>query len=137
MAYDAELDLVEVNSAANPSVAKIMDYGKYRYLQEKQESRQKSKSKGPQIKEVRLSFKISPHDLGFKTKQAQKFLDQGDKVKVAVKLKGREMMYARKIQEMLRNFAQAAGGTVVGPTERMGNRFSAVIEKAKDEAKNS
>ncbi len=127
LAYEGELDLVEVNSSTSPPVVKIMDYGKYRYSQEKQESRQKSKSKGPEIKEVRLSLKISVHDLDFKTKQAQKFLDNGDKVKVAVKLIGREMMFRHKAYEMIENFRKNINAESESKIERLGNNFSAIL----------
>lgn len=127
LAYEGELDLVEVNSSTARPVVKIMDYGKYRYNQEKQESRQKSKSKGPEIKEVRLSLKISEHDLDFKTKQAQKFLDSGDKVKVAVKLIGREMMFRAKAYEMIENFRKNINAEFESKVERLGNNFSAVM----------
>ena len=129
LSFEAGLDLVEVNSSANPPVAKIMDYGKYRYSQEKQESRQKSKSKGPELKEVRLSLKISSHDLDFKSRQAQKFLENGDKVKVAVKLIGREMMFRNKAYEMIENFRKTIGVEYESKVERLGDNFSAVLIK--------
>lgn len=129
LAYEAGLDLVEVNSQANPPVAKIMDYGKYRYTQEKQESKQKSKSRGPEIKEVRLSLKISPHDLDFKTKQAKKFLANGDKVKISVKLIGREMMFRQKAYEMVNKFRETVNAEYESPVERLGNQFSAILIK--------
>lgn len=135
LAYDAGLDLVQV-SAANPPVTKIIDYGKYRYAQEKQESRQKVKSKAPEIKEIRISLKINQHDLDFKTKQAKKFLDDGDKVKVVVKLMGREMMFASRVREVLENFKNLAEGEFEGPVEKMGSRFSAILKGKKDETKN-
>jgi len=106
-----------------------MDYGKYRYSQEKQASKQKQKSKGPETKEVRLSLKISSHDLEFKTRQAQRFLDEGDKVKVTVKLIGREMMYQTKAREMIENFRQNTKSEYESPVERLGNQFSAVLIK--------
>lgn len=136
LAHEKELDLVQVNSS-NPPVAKIMDYGKYRYAQEKQESRQKVKSRGPEIKEIRLSLKIDKHDLDFKTKQAQKFLADGDKVKVSVKLMGREMMFSSRVKEILESFAKGASGEFEGPIERMGSRFSAILRKKPNETKNS
>lgn len=136
LAYEAGLDLVEVNPHANPPVAKIMDYGKYRYAQEKQESKQKSKSKVPETKEVRLSLKISAHDLNFKTKQAQKFLASGNKVKITVKLIGREMMYRHKAHEMVEQFRQKTQTQYESPVERLGNQFSAVLIQKKNEAKN-
>lgn len=126
LAHEAELDLVKVNNS-NPPVVKIMDYGKYRYAQEKQESRQKVKSKGPEIKEIRLSMKINPHDFDFKVKMAQKFLEDGDKVKVAMKLMGREMMFSSRAKEILENFRQNAQGEFEGPIEKMGNRFSVIL----------
>jgi len=127
LSFEAGLDLVEVNSNTSPPVVKIMDYGKYRYLQEKQISRQKSKSKGPEIKEIRLSLKISSHDLDFKTRQAQKFLDEGDKVKVSVKLIGREMMFRKKAYEMTENFRKNISAEFESRVERLGNNFSAIL----------
>ena len=127
MAYEAGLDLVEVNANANPPVTKIMDYGKYRYAQKKQESKQKSKSKGPEIKEVRLSLKISSHDSAFKSRQAQKFLKEGNKVKITVKLLGREMMYHQKAHEMIDKFRQEIGAEYESPVERLGNQFSTIL----------
>lgn len=114
-----------------------MDYGKYRYAQEKQESRQKVKAKAPEIKEIRISLKINPHDLDFKAKLAQKFLSGGDKVKVTVKLIGREMMFARRVHEVLDNFKNQAGGEFEGPVEKLGNRFSAILRRNTNETKNS
>ncbi len=112
---------------ASPPVTKMMDYGKYCYNQEKLESRQKSKTKAPGIKEIRLSIKISPHDLDFKVKQAQKFLKSGDKVKVTVKLMGREMMFSQKAHELLEDFRNKINGKFEGSIEKTGNRFSVVI----------
>lgn len=131
MAHEADTDLVQVSNppAGGLPVVKMMDYGKYRYLQEKLESRQKTKTKAPEIKEIRLSLKINTHDLDFKIKQAQKFLNNGDKVKVAVKLIGREMMFAEKVKALLENFKTQSGGEFDGSIERMGNRFSTIIRK--------
>lgn len=139
LAYEAGLDLVQVTPrpGGGPPVVKIMDYGKYRYAQEKQESKQKVKSRGPEIKEIRISLKINQHDLDFKTKQAEKFLNQGDKVKVTLKLVGREMMFAKRVQEVLDNFKNLAGGQFEGPIERMGSRFSVILKRKLNETKNS
>jgi len=139
LAYEAGLDLVLVNANSKPPVAKIIDYGKYRYAQEKQESKQKAKSKGSETKEIRLSLKIDEHDLNFKTKQAERFIANGDKVKLAIKLIGREMMFQNKVRELIDNFCQRVNAQVESPIERMGNRFSVIIvgKKDKNEAKNS
>lgn len=129
LAYEAGLDLIEVNANAKPPVTKIMDYGKYRYVQGKQESKQKSKSKGPELKEIRLSLKINQHDLDFKIKQARRFLEDGDKVKLTVKLIGREMMFANKVHDLINNFANQAQAKPETRLERLGNRFSTIIVK--------
>lgn len=113
-----------------------MDYGKYRYAQEKQESHQKVKSRGPEIKEIRISLKISSHDLDFKSKQAKKFLEDGDKVKVTVKLMGREMMFRERVREVLENFKNLANGEFEGPIEKLGNRFSTILRGKKNETEN-
>src|SRR3990172_8287118 len=105
LAFEAGLDLVEVNPHSQPSVVKIIDYGKYQYNIQKQQAKQKSKSKGPEIKEIRSSFKISEHDLDFKIKQARKFFQAGDKVRLSLRLVGREMKFQQKVREMFEKFA--------------------------------
>jgi len=132
LAYEANLDLVEVNANAKPPVTKIMDYGKYRYMQEKQASKQKSRSKGPEIKEIRLGLKINQHDLDFKIRQAQRFLSQGDKVKLTVKLIGREMMFQSKVNNLINNFLKQAQAISETKVERLGNRFSMIISRKKN-----
>ncbi len=133
LAFEEGLDLVEVNPNSNPPVTKIMDYGKYRYAQEKQESKQKSKSKGPELKEIRLGLKINQHDLNFKIKQAQKFLEDGNKVKLTVKLVGREMMFAGRVHDLVNNFTSRAQAEPETKIERLGNRFSTIIVRKKKE----
>jgi len=135
LAFESELDLVLVNASSNPPVAKIIDYGKYRYAQEKQESKQKAKSKGTETKEIRLSLKIDEHDLAFKTKQAERFIKDGDKVKLGIKLIGREMMFQNKVRQLVDDFCQRSGAQVESPVERMGNRFSVIIVGKKDSKK--
>ncbi len=136
LAYEAGLDLILVNASSNPPVAKILDYGKYRYLEKKLESKQRAKSDGPQTKEIRLSLKIDEHDLNFKIKQAQNFIGDGDKVKLAIKLIGREMMFQEKVRELVNSFAEKTGAQVEGPVERMGNRFSVIISGKQKDNKN-
>lgn len=129
LALAANLDLVIVNPSAEPPVAKVIDYGKFRYLKQKQESRQKSKTKGPEIKEIRLSLKIDPHDLAFKIQRAKKFLASGDKVKVTVKLIGREMAFKQRAYEIIERFQNETESQRESSTEKMGNRFFAVLTK--------
>lgn len=127
LAYEKGFDLVLINEMANPPIAKLMDYGKYQYMQGKQAAKQKAKAKEIEIKEIRLSIKISEHDLEVKIAQAKRFLDDGDKVKIAVQLKGREMMFANKVSALIERFKNETSGTYEKPIERMGTRFFATI----------
>ena len=143
LASENNLDLVLINEKANPPICKLMDYGKYIYSQTKQISKQKAKSRGPELKEVRFGIKIDQHDLDFKTKQVKKFLERGDKVKVSVQLRGREMMFQDRVRYLIEKIKNDAGGifekpasSAGGPIERLGPRFFATIMKAKDEIKN-
>ena len=90
MAEDKELDLVCIAPKAKPPVCKLLDYGKYRYEQQKKEKEARKKQKTTQIKEIRLSVFIEEHDIKVKAKTASKFLDEGDKVKVSLRFRGRE-----------------------------------------------
>jgi len=91
LAIEKKLDLVKISPQAKPPVCKIMDYGKFKYDQQKREKDSKKKQKQIQVKEVRLSVKIDKHDLETNANRAIKFLEAGDKVKVALRFKGREM----------------------------------------------
>ncbi|MFA5000085.1 MAG: translation initiation factor IF-3 [Patescibacteria group bacterium] len=104
MAREAELDLVEVNPKANPPVVKIVNLGQLKYEKEKQAHRQKMQQKKVDIKNIRLSFRISEHDLGLRIAQAEKFLAKDDKVKVELILRGRERQYPQKAGEIMRGF---------------------------------
>ena len=93
MAIEAELDLVKIAPTAKPPVCKIIDYRKYRYEQAKREKEAKKKQKVTEVKEIRLSPNIDDNDLNTKANQARKFLDKGDKVKVTLRFRGREMAH--------------------------------------------
>lgn len=93
MAREAGLDLVEIAPQANPPVSKILDYGKYKFEQEKRIKDSKKKQKLIKIKEIRMQPKIEKHDLEFKTAHIKEFLDDGDKVKVTVRFRGRELAH--------------------------------------------
>jgi translation initiation factor IF-3 len=101
------LDLVLISPGANPPVARVMDYGKYRYEQQKREKEAKKKQRIIQVKEVRLSPSIEEHDLFVKASHAAKFLDEGDKVKVSLRFRGRERGRTQKGFEVMEHFAQA------------------------------
>ena len=91
LAYDRGVDLVLISPTAKPPVAKIMDYGKFKYQQEKKKKEAKKNQKKIEIKEVKLSVKIAENDINFKVKQAREFLEKDKHVKFRVFLKGREM----------------------------------------------
>jgi translation initiation factor IF-3 len=104
MAREAGLDLVEVNPAANPPVAKIMDYGQFKYEKEKKAHKQKMQQKKVDTKGIRLSVRISRHDLDMRLEQAEKFLNKGHKLKVELILKGREKAHPERAREVMRDF---------------------------------
>ena len=93
MAKDKDLDLVEVSPNANPPVCKILDYGKYRFEQEKKLRDAKKNQKVLKLKEIRMQPKIGSGDLDTKAKHIQEFLDEGDKVKVTIRFRGRELAH--------------------------------------------
>ena len=103
-AAEANLDLVNISPNAAPPVCKIMDYGKYRYDQQKKEKEAKKKQKTTELKEIRLGIFTEAHDLETKAAMAVKFLNGGDKVKVSMRFRGREMGYVDKGRETMLNF---------------------------------
>jgi translation initiation factor IF-3 len=105
MADNRKLDLVLISPNAKPPVAKIMDYGKYRYEQQKREKEARKKQKIIQVKEIRLTTFIEKHDLDVKANNAGKFLKEGDKVKVSLRFRGRERGRTEKGFEVMERFA--------------------------------
>lgn len=93
-ALEAGLDLVEVSANADPPVCRIMDYGKFRYEQSKKQAEAKKKQTVIEVKEIKLRPKTEKHDLDFKIKNIRKFIEQKNKVKVTVRFRGREIVYA-------------------------------------------
>ena len=106
MAREAELDLVKIAPTAKPPVCKIIDYGKYRYEQARREKEAKKKQKTVEIKEVRLSPNIDENDLNTKVNAARKFIQKGDKVKVTLRFRGREMAHVQSSKKILDVFAE-------------------------------
>ncbi len=131
LAFDAGVDLVELNPNHSPPIVKILDFGKYRYEQEKKLRESKSKNKGPELKEIRLSRKIDEHDLATKARRAKEWLDHGDKVRVYLQLIGREMMFADQARGIIDTFLTLSGGSYEQEPNRLGNRIIAIIRKMK------
>jgi len=105
-AEEASLDLVEINPTSKPPVCKIMDFGKYRYEQSKKERESRLKRKNIELKEVKVRPKIDVHDYETKKKTVLRLLKGGDKVKVTLMFKGREMAYRKQGQEMMAKMAE-------------------------------
>ena len=106
LADDAGLDLVKIAPTAKPPVCKIVDYGKYRYEQVRREKEAKKKQKTVEVKEIRLSPNIDTNDLNTKMNAARKFLSKGDKVKVTLRFRGREMAHMASSKHILDDFAE-------------------------------
>jgi len=107
LAISKNLDLVKIVQNAVPPVCKIMDYGKSMFEKTKKEKEAKKSQKVVSVKEVRVSAKIEEHDFDFKVKNAYKFLQEGDKVKVTIRFRGRELRYTVNGKEVLAKFADA------------------------------
>lgn len=110
MAQDVNLDLVEVAPQADPPVCKILDYGKYRFELEKKLRDSKKKQKLQVLKEIRMQPKINDHDLSFKARHIQEFLDDGDKVKVTIRFRGRELAHTELGLDVLNSVLAKLGG---------------------------
>ena len=113
LAEEANLDLVKIAPTANPPVCRVMDYGKYRFEQAKKEKENRKNQKVVETKEVRLSLNIDTNDFNTKVNQANKFLKNGDKVKVSIRFRGREMAHSKLGLDVMERFGQAIeGGTI-------------------------
>ncbi|MCL1893123.1 MAG: translation initiation factor IF-3 [Holophagaceae bacterium] len=110
IAFEKGLDLVEVSPAANPPVCRIMDYGKYKFMEAKREHAARAKQKNIVVKEVKFRPRTDDHDFDFKVKHILRFLGDGDKVKVVVMFRGREVVHRdigfRIIEEVLERVAE-------------------------------
>ena len=107
MAEAANLDLVKIAPQAQPPVCKIMDYGKYRFEQAKREKEARKNQKVVDVKEIRLSLNIDTHDFNTKLNHTQRFIKGGDKVKVSIRFRGREMGHPELGTEIMNRFAEA------------------------------
>ena len=113
LAEEAELDLVKIAPTAKPPVCKIIDYGKYRYELARKEKEAKKKQKVVEIKEIRMSPNIESNDLNTKMSAAKKFLEKGNKVKVTLRFRGREMAHMQSSKHILDDFAESLADVAV------------------------
>ena len=129
IAYDQGMDLVLMSGQAVPPVCKIMDYGKFRFEREKREKEAKKKQQTVELKEIQLSYRIDTHDFETKAKQARKFLESGNKVRVVMRFRGREMSHMSIGREIIDKFADICSevGTVDKKPSVDGRIMSMVI----------
>jgi translation initiation factor IF-3 len=113
MAQERKLDLVEVSPNADPPVCRMMDYGKFLYERSKRERKARKAQKTIEVKEIRLSPKIGEHDVEFRVNNAHKWLEQGSKVKVRVRFRGREITYPEIGRVMLQEVADRLSDVAV------------------------
>jgi translation initiation factor IF-3 len=113
LADEAGLDLIKIAPTAKPPVCKIADYGKFRYEQARKEKEAKKKQKVIEVKEIRLSPNIDTNDLNTKSNSARKFLAKGDKVKVSLRFRGREMAHMNSSKHILDDFAESLSDVAV------------------------
>ena len=133
LAYDKGYDLVLMAPQAQPPVCRIMDYGKYRFERDKKEKEAKKKQQVIELKEIQLSCRIDTHDFETKAKHAQKFLESGNKVRVVMRFKGREMSHMAIGQEIMKKFEDSCApfGSVDKAPVLDGRLLSMVISPLK------
>lgn len=134
IAYEKRLDLVKVAPNARPPVCRIMDYGKYKYELAKKEKEAKKKQKVINVKEVRMTPSIEDHDLNVKARQATRFLKDGDRVKVSVRFRGRELGHKETGREVLMKFAELVSeyGTIEKQPKMEGRNMVMFLVPKKD-----
>ncbi|QXD17285.1 translation initiation factor IF-3 [Rhodocaloribacter litoris] len=129
MAREQELDLVEIAPSADPPVCKIIDYGKYRYEQQKKEKEQRKKSQTVEMKEIRFGPHTDTHDFEFKTKHARNFLESGNKVRAYVQFRGRNIIYKDHGMDLLRRFIEELSdlAKIDQPPRMEGRRMTTIL----------
>ena len=131
LAYEKKLDLVLVAPNAQPPVCKIMNYGKYKFEQTKREKEAKKKQKILEIKEIRITPNIEQHDFDFKVKNARKFIEDGNKVKITVRFRGRELNYVKLGEDNLNEFTNALSDIAIPEKKAVleGKNMSIILAK--------
>lgn len=136
IAREHDLDLVEVAPTAMPPVCRLMDYGRYRYEQSKRERQARKNQHVSSLREIRLRPKIDEHDVDFKTRTAQKFLEDGDKVKVSVLFRGREVTHPRIGLDLLQRVSQSLSevASVEKPASMEGRLMTMILTPTNKQA---
>ena len=133
LAQDKGLDLVEVAPMAKPPVCKILNYGAFQFQLEKKERKAKAHQKKVELKGIRLTFKIGQHDKDTRKKQSLKFLDDGHKIQLEMRLRGRENAHKDLARQLMEQFAKDLGPDVVteSAVSMLGNRVTMIVGRKK------
>lgn len=133
MAASKEVDLVEISPKANPPVCRVIDYKKFLYEKKKKDKEQKAKAKQSELKEIRFTPNTDDHDFDFKAKHAEKFLQEGNKVKCYVQFKGRSIMFQERGELLLLKFAERMSefGSLESMPKMEGRRMLAMFSPKK------
>lgn len=126
-----DLDLVEVGPNSNPPVCKIIDYGKYKYEIEKKQQKEKARNKAGELKEIRLSPQTDEHDFNTKVEKIKKFVEKGCKVRITVKMRGRENIYQDRAISQIKRVKEALNLDFEQTPVKLGPRFTAILTKSK------
>ena len=130
MARERGMDLVEINPGANPPVVKIIGYGQFKYQKEKEARKAKAHAKSVEVKGIRLSLRIGEHDLQVRRDQSKRFMDEGNRVRIEIILKGRERQHADLAQKIIQEFvASLMDVRIDQPFARQGGILSMVVAK--------
>ena len=129
LAREKELDLVEVNPKAHPPVCKVMDYGKFKYEEKKKQNEARKRQTTVELKEIKLRPKTDDHDVTFKIKHVRRFLEEGDKVKITCRFRGREITHPETAQRQLDLIATEVNdiGTVETPPRMEGRTMTLIL----------
>lgn len=139
LAQEAELDLVEISPDANPAVAKIVDWGKFNYQRTKQLQKARRNTKTSELKQMRFGLKISDHDIAVKLKKVSSFLDDGDKVRLSVMYRGRELAHKELGNKLMDKIIAKLGENVTTDQQPQfaGRQLSVVVRSTNAKAKKS
>lgn len=131
LAREADLDLVEISAAASPPVVKIVDWGKYQYQKMKEQSKAKKKAKSSELKQMRLGLKIGENDLNIKIRKIREFLEDGDRVKIMIVFRGREMAHKEIGTELMNKILELLADVAIvdGKPQMAGRNLSVGIRK--------
>ncbi len=133
IAAERGYDLVEVSPKDNPPIARLMDFGQFKYEKEKEARKQKSRSHNVEVKGIRLSLRIGSHDLEVRRDQAKKFLEGGDKVQIEIVLRGREKQFTDLAKSVMEKFVelikQELNIAIEQPFQKQGGRLTIVVGK--------